>query len=138
MIQLPELKLPAFDCKIKETEAGTMIWDLVRKKYVMLTPEEWVRQHFVSLLIEHLKYPATLFKIESGVQYNKRHKRTDIEILDRSEVQLDETTIRQLTIYNQTIQAKYLALTNGLKHFFWGKHETGEGYTQLAACPEFQ
>lgn len=147
--QLPELNLPAFNFKTRESEVGTLIWDLVRKKYVTLTPEEWVRQHFIVLLTVHLKYPASLFKIESGVIYNKRQKRTDIEILDRRgeifmlieckrpEVKLDDATVRQLTIYNQTLQAPYLALTNGKKHFIWKKNDTKREYVQIEAFPDY-
>lgn len=81
--------------------------------------------------------------------YNNRQKRTDIEILDRKgeifmlieckrpEVKLDDVTVRQLTLYNQTVRAPYLALTNGKKHFIWKKSDTKQEYVQIQAFPNY-
>jgi len=75
---MERLSLPKIDCKIKQVGDNSFILDVVRKKYVKITPEEWVRQHFLHFMINQLGYPKTLIKVESGMTYNRRSKRTDI------------------------------------------------------------
>ncbi|WMJ73579.1 type I restriction enzyme HsdR N-terminal domain-containing protein [Cytophagaceae bacterium ABcell3] len=96
---------------------------------IMLTPEEWVRQHFVHLLIKYYHYPKSLIKLESGLRYNKLLKRTDIVIYNRTgecfmiveckapEVKIDEKVFSQASVYNQTLKANYILVSNGIKHF---------------------
>lgn len=72
------LNLPPFEHKITKSGANYMIFDAIRRKYVVLTPEEWVRQHFVHYLINALSYPKSLISIERGANYNKLQKRTDL------------------------------------------------------------
>ncbi|MCR9063885.1 MAG: type I restriction enzyme HsdR N-terminal domain-containing protein [Cytophagales bacterium] len=126
---MQELNLPSFDCKIKESDGKTWIFDPIRKKYIVLTPEEWVRQHVVNLLVEHFSYSKSLIKIEGGLKYEKLAKRTDIVVFDKEakpyllieckapEVNLSKKTISQAAIYNKTIKAPHLAISNGLKTF---------------------
>jgi hypothetical protein len=78
------LNLPDFDAKIIKEDGKRRIFDFIRKKYVVLTPEEWVRQHFLHYLTDSLKYPRSLIRIETGLQKNVLQKRTDILIHDRS------------------------------------------------------
>ena len=106
-----------------------MILDIIRKKYIVLTPEEWVRQHFVNYLILDLHYPKSLFKIESGLKFNHMQKRSDILIHDRTgapwmlveckspDIKLTQKAFNQIAVYNMTIGAKYLAVTNGMAHY---------------------
>jgi predicted type IV restriction endonuclease len=124
-----QLNLPAFEFKLKKEGGKHHILDLIRKKYVVLTPEEWVRQHFVHFLINDLKYPKTLFKVESGLKFNTLSKRSDILIHDREgkpwmlveckspDIKLTQKAFNQVAVYNMTIGAKYLAVTNGMVHF---------------------
>jgi hypothetical protein len=123
------LNLPQFDYKVKNEDGKTYLFDIIRKKYVVLTPEEWVRQNFLHYLIQYYHYPKSLIKIESGHRYNSRQKRSDIIIYDRggksfllveckaTTEKISQKTLDQIAAYNHTINAKYLILTNGLKHF---------------------
>ena len=77
-MNFPQLNLPAIEANIKIDADQEYIFDGIRKKYLVLTPEEWVRQHFIHLLINHLGYPAGLFQIERGHSYSGKAKRTDI------------------------------------------------------------
>jgi hypothetical protein len=121
-----KLNLPDFDYKLKKAEGKVWIFDVIRKKYIVLTPEEWVRQHFVHHLITNKKYPRSLIRLESGLNYNELSKRSDIVVFNREgnpwmiveckapELKLSDSTLRQASAYNMTLRAKYLAITNGL------------------------
>jgi len=126
---MEKLNLPEYALKTRRTDGVQQIWDPVRKKYLVLTPEEWVRQNFLMFLIKELGYPLTLMKHEGGVKYNGRQKRTDILAYDSygdpvllveckaSYVKIDSAVFEQAAIYNKQLKAKYLAVTNGLQHF---------------------
>lgn len=126
---MEELNLPRFQFKVKETEKGRLIWDEFRKKYVVLTPEEWVRQHFLKFLNGHLGYPKSLLKTEFEIKYNKLKKRPDIVAYDNygsalmvveckaPEVKISNDTFQQASIYNQILKARFLVITNGMDHF---------------------
>jgi hypothetical protein len=77
------LNLPSYEHKLKKINDKLCIWDIIRKKYIVLTPEEWVRQHFVHHLINDHNYPKNLIKLESSLNYNQLIKRTDIRVFDR-------------------------------------------------------
>jgi hypothetical protein len=122
------LNLPPFDVTLKKSEGKVWIFDVIRKKYVVLQPEEWVRQHVIHYFIHHLNYPKALIKIEQGLRYNQLHKRSDILVFDRSgnpwmiveckspDVQLDQKSVQQVAVYNADVKAKYVSVTNGMKH----------------------
>lgn len=121
-----ELNLPSFEYRIKKTDGKIFIFDEIRKKYVSLTPEEWVRQHVVNYMIVHLRYPRALIRIEGGTHYNRLRKRTDIVVYARTgapwmvveckapEQKVGPATLRQVSVYNATLRALYIAVTNGL------------------------
>ncbi len=144
---MEKLKLPECELKIKSEEGNQFVFDIVRKKYVMLTPEEWVRQHFIHLMIGHLNYPKTLIKLEAGMNYFKSAKRSDIILLDRDSapfllieckapsVSLTKTVVNQAAIYNKVLKAPFLAITNGMKSFIW-ELENGE-YVVRKQFPPF-
>ncbi|MEO9871077.1 type I restriction enzyme HsdR N-terminal domain-containing protein [Ekhidna sp.] len=125
------LKLPMYDYQLDEHS----IFCLIRKKWIFLTPEEWVRQHFLNLLINHLKYPKGMFKLEHTMSYFKNQKRSDIMVLDREgkvfmlveckapKVKLNQKVVSQVATYNKILDAKYLSITNGMNHFIWEKGE---------------
>ena len=124
-----ELNLPSINSKIKKEEGKLWIFDIIRKKYIVLTPEEWVRQHFIHFLISGKGYPRSLFKIESSLTFNKLQKRSDILIHDRqgkpwmlvecksSTIKLTQKAFNQIAVYNMTVGAKFLAVTNGMVHY---------------------
>jgi hypothetical protein len=133
------LNLPEFDVNLKKSEGKIWIFDGIRKKFVVLTPEEWVRQHLVQYFINQLKYPRSLIQIERGLQYNQLQKRSDFVVFDRQgnpwliveckspEVKLDQKSVNQVAVYNAEVKAKYVAVSNGLKHVCYEAGETMEG-----------
>ncbi len=124
-----KLNLPDFDFKIKETEGKRMIFDVLRSKYVALTPEEWVRQHFVQYLIREKHYPQTLLGNEIQIKLNGTTKRCDTIIYDLYlnpmiivEYKAPSVTVTQLVFdqilrYNMTLRVQYLIVSNGFNHF---------------------
>lgn len=141
------LNLPEIELKIREKEANYEIFDIIRKKYVFLTPEEWVRQHFVHYLISHLKYPKSLIKVETGLKYNQLTKRSDILAYSSEakpfllvecksfKVKINKTALEQAAVYNKNIDAPYLVLTNGIKHYCWTKD--GGNYSVMNEIPPY-
>ena len=121
---MQKLKLPEFEVKLKDKN----IFCLVRKKWVVLTPEEWVRQHFLNLLIAHLEYPKGMFRLEHSMSYFKNQKRSDISVLDNEgkmfllveckapNIKLDQKVINQVSEYNKVLDSQYMAITNGMNH----------------------
>ena len=130
-----KLNLPSYDYLVKKQNDAIYIYDLVRKKYILLTPEEWVRQHFLNYLITHISVPVSMISIESSLKYNKLSKRADILVYSNNGlplllveckapvVQLSADTLLQLSTYNQKLNAPYLAITNGITNYFWKKED---------------
>ncbi|MER2997184.1 type I restriction enzyme HsdR N-terminal domain-containing protein [Pontibacter populi] len=125
------LNLPPFEHKITKSGANYLIFDILRRKNIVLTPEEWVRQHFLHYLINDLLYPKSLISIERGTNYNKLQKRTDLCVYDNSGnpfllveckasyVPITQDVVKQVSVYNQTLKAKFVVITNGLAHYCW-------------------
>lgn len=144
-----KLNLPSFDFKLKKADERVWIFDAIRKKYIVLTPEEWVRQHFVHYLVSEKKYPRSLLRIEGGLLYNQLQKRSDIVIFNRQgepwmiveckapSIQVSPSALAQASVYNSTLKAQYLSVTNGLVHFCahidWAARKT----TVLENMPSF-
>lgn len=143
------LNLPAIDIKTEERNGKRVVFDILRKKYIVLTPEEWVRQHFVHLLINHYNYPKSLIKLESGLSYNNLKKRSDIVVYGRdgkifmlveckaATVTLRQSVLDQVTCYNSTLKSRYIVVTNGMRHLCCSIcHETNS-YNYLSELPPF-
>jgi len=143
------LNLPSIDSKIKKEGGKLLIFDIIRKKYIVLTPEEWVRQHFIHFLISGKGYPRSLFKIESSLSFNKLQKRSDILVHDRlgkpwmlvecksPAIKLSQKAFNQIAVYNMTVGAKYLAVTNGMVHYCCEAPALGTESKFLDVFPEF-
>lgn len=126
---MESLNLPGFAYKVKQVHGKPLIFDIIRRKFVSLTPEEWVRQHFIHLLIEKYGYPKSLFAVETGLHYNSLAKRTDIMILSGESlpfllveckapfIAVNDATFAQISRYNFTLKPQYLAVTNGMSHY---------------------
>ncbi len=144
---MQSLNLPPFEHKTKLMAGKSYIYDQLRRKYVALTPEEWVRQHFVQLLLVHYGYVRTLLRIEGTHRAQQRQRRCDVLAYDRAgkpfllveckgpEVPLGEAVFAQALRYNLVHNAPYLVLTNGLRH--WCGHYTDGQYTACAQIPRF-
>ncbi|MEX2593117.1 MAG: type I restriction enzyme HsdR N-terminal domain-containing protein [Anditalea sp.] len=143
------LNLPSCDFQIKDEEGKLSIFDALRKKFLMLTPEEWVRQHVIYYLITHKQYPRSLFSLEKGIKYNQIQKRFDILVLDREgnpfllveckapDIKLSQKTAEQIAVYNQTVGAKYLAISNGKRHICLEFNAAAGSFKQLREFPAF-
>ncbi len=115
----------AYDFKIKATEGKRYIFDVIRRKYVVLTPEEWVRQHMVRYMLEVMDYPQALISMEKRVVVNNLSRRYDMVVYDRNtrpwmlveckapHVTVGDQAFRQLLMYQQAIQCPYGLITNG-------------------------
>lgn len=124
-----QLNLPSYQFRIRKAFGKPQIFDSIRKKFVSLTPEEWVRQNFIQFLVTEKKFPAQLLRIESKHDINTRNKRCDIiactpegtplVVIEckASHIPIDQSTIEQISIYNLTQKASHLIVTNGLAHY---------------------
>lgn len=127
---MQKLNLPSHQFKIKNSENKQLIFDIIRKKYVVLTPEEWVRQNFVQYLIKEKKYPISLISVEKQLVINNLKKRFDILIFNTSgvpdiiveckapSIKITQDTFDQTARYNMKLKATFLIVTNGLIHYF--------------------
>lgn len=146
---MKKLNLPPFEYKIKRESTHTRIFDIIRKKYLVLTPEEWVRQHFIHFLIGQFNYPKALIKVETGIKYNELSKRSDIVAYDRSGVpfllveckshdsKISKSALFQAVTYNKTLHAKYLVVTNGMTFICGRVDKENKNITWLDSLPPF-
>lgn len=127
-----------------------LIFDKLRKKYMVLTPEEWVRQHYVSFLIEEKNYPTSLIAIEKQLTINNRKKRTDILVFNKNgepeiiveckapQIKITQDTFDQIARYNLKLKATFLIVTNGLEHFYCKMDFKNETYIFLKEIPDYK
>ena len=123
------LNLPTFDAKISTRDGKSVIFDVIRRRYVALTPEEWVRQHFVHFLMERKGYPKALLANEVQVTLNGTRKRCDTVLYGRDltarmiveykapEVEITQAVFDQVMRYNMVLRVDYLVVSNGLRHY---------------------
>lgn len=139
-----ELNLPHFDAELKQEEQTYYIKCLVRKKWLVLTPEEWVRQHFLNYLFTQQKVSKNLTAVEYGLQYNRRKKRIDILVFDTAgkpylmveckapQIKLSQNVIFQIATYNAQFLLPELCITNGIDHRWFqlkdGAYQPKEGF----------
>jgi len=141
--------LPTYKFRIKSNENKLVIFDIIRKKYVVLTPEEWVRQHIVHYLIEEKKYPISLIAVEKKLTINNLTKRTDILVFNNKglheiiveckapKVKINQSSFDQIARYNLKLNANYLIVSNGLDHFFCSMDVKNECYIFLENIPTY-
>ena len=144
-----KLNLPPFSFKIKSMENKLYIFDILRKKNVVLTPEEWVRQNFIQYLIQIKNYPKSLIAIEKQLTINNLTKRTDILIFNKNgepdiiveckapSIKIHQQTFDQIARYNLKLNANYLIVTNGLQHFYCKIDHKLEKYHFLKDIPDY-
>ena len=136
-----KLNLPLFEFKIKKENNNTIIFDQIRKKWIILTPEEWVRQNFISYILEK-NYPKSLINCEKVFYVNKVSKRYDIVVYGSSgdvkilvecksyDVSLTKKHFDQVMRYNLELKSEYVIVTNGLRHFYFEFDEDEKIYKQ--------
>ncbi len=143
------LNLPGYEAKIREKEGKREIFDRLRRCYVALTPEEWVRQHFVNMLIEYKGYPATLTANEVSITLNGMMRRCDTVVYDKNlrpiaiveykapTVKIDEKVFAQIARYNLVLKVNFLIVSNGLQHFCCKMDYEKNSYSFLREIPAY-
>jgi hypothetical protein len=151
-LELPRLPFPDYHFKLQpgnEPGQSLKIFDFIRKKYVVLTPEEWVRQHLLQFLVNERKFPQSLLSVEKKVMVNRLYRRTDIVVYSNSlqplmvveckapSVTLDQLAFDQAARYNMTLGVSYFLISNGhLTHCCRVDHET-RSYVFLKEVPMY-
>ena len=147
---MQELNFPKFEYRFKSTENKVSIFDVIRKKFIILQPEEWVRQHCVHFLISDKKFPKSLINVEKELTINGLKKRYDIVIFNSDgsihliveckshNIKIDQTTFDQIARYNLVLNATYLMVTNGLNHYYCEMDMENERYSFLETIPEYK
>jgi hypothetical protein len=144
------LNLPPYAIKIAEKAEKRLIFDFLRRKYVALTPEEWVRQHFVHYLIEHKGYPKGLMGNEVELRIGEKRLRCDTILYNKvaqpkmiieykaPTIQLQQKTFDQISVYNLLLKVDYLVVSNGLQHYCCKMDYENQRYTFLQDIPDYE
>lgn len=147
MSELPKLNFPAIRLRARHCDGQVEVWDALRRCYLVLTPEEWVRRHLIEYLVEHCAAHPKRIVQEYAVPLNGQMQRADVVVVDDHArplllaeckapgVSIGEGALAQAVRYNSVLEARFVILTNGLKHYCC---ELRDGrYVQLAAFPKF-
>lgn len=149
-IQLPGLNLPENKIKIRSNPRGFVeIYDSFRKRYTLLTPEEWVRQNFALYLVNDKGYPQSRIKLEKSLKIAYTNRRCDIVYYDKmlepkiivecksTDINITHKTFTQIALYNSSLKVKYLIVTNGLTHYVAEIDYANQKYEFINYIPEF-
>lgn len=143
------LNLPAFEAKITTCNGKNVIWDPLRRQYVALTPEEWVRQHFVNFLIKYKQYPSTLMANEVFLNLNGTKKRCDTVLYKKDlsarmiveykspQVGITQKVFNQISRYNIVLKVDYLIVSNGVKHYCCKMDYVTQSYSFINDIPDY-
>jgi hypothetical protein len=144
------LNFPKYTFRFKSKENNILVFDEIRRKFVKLLPEEWVRQHCIHYLIKNKGYPAGLMLVEKQYKRNGLQKRIDLAVCDLNgnvellveckapNVEISQFVFDQIARYNLEFQAKYLMVTNGRKHFYCRMDYKQKTYVFLPDLPDFK
>ncbi|WP_159799000.1 type I restriction enzyme HsdR N-terminal domain-containing protein [Flavobacterium sp. MK4S-17] len=147
---MQKLNFPQYTFRFKNSENKVAIFDAVRKKFILLTPEEWVRQHVVQFLLTEKKYPKQHINVEKIIKINGLIKRYDVVVYQPDGkilllveckapgVTISQNTFDQIARYNMTLNAAYMMVTNGLNHYFCQMDHEQERYQFLPDLPEYK
>ena len=147
---MQKLNFPTYSFRFKNSENKVAIFDEIRKKFIILTPEEWVRQHVVQYLLQDKNYPKSYINVEKLIKINNLSKRYDIIVYQPNgaiyllieckapEVTITQQTFDQIARYNLVLNAKYLMVSNGVNHYFCQMDLIKEKYIFLQELPEFE
>lgn len=146
---MEQLNLPQYPIKTKEEGGTTYIFDPIRKKYLVLLPEEWVRQNFIQFLIKDKNYTAGLIAVEKGLKLNELQKRADIVIHDNQgkplvlieckapKIKINQDVFEQIARYNMVLKVPYLVVTNGIDHYCAKIDFAANSYEFLEEIPNY-
>ena len=144
------LNLPNHPFKITQRDDVYFIFDEIRKKHLVLTPEEWVRQHFIRYLLKEKNFPSALLQIEGGLSLNQTRKRSDILVYDSlgekimvieckaPSVAITQATFDQAARYNSVYKARWLVVTNGLNHYYAKIDHTNGKFLFVEELPDYK
>ena len=147
---MDKLNLPEYTFRVNILKDQKWIFDPLRKKKVVLTPEEWVRQNFIQFLIQEKHYPGPLIKVEMGFKLNKLTKRSDILIFNRNgkplliveckapSVKVSQDVFDQIARYNISLKVDFLVVTNGIEHYCCQINHQDKSYHFLKDIPDFE
>ena len=147
---MQKLNFPAYSFRFKNSENKTAIFDEIRKKFIILTPEEWVRQHVVQFFLQEKKYPKSYINVEKVLKINNLNKRYDLVVFNPDgsifvlveckapEIKISQNTFDQIARYNMTLKAQYLMVTNGHNHYFCQMDYQQERYHFMQELPSFK
>ncbi|KJD32986.1 restriction endonuclease subunit R [Tamlana nanhaiensis] len=146
---MQKLNFPTYSFRFKNNENKVSIFDSIRKKFVILQPEEWVRQHCINFLINEKNYPISLINVEKEIIINDLKKRYDIVVFKPNgsiyliveckapKINISQSTFDQIARYNLNLKADFLMVTNGLNHYYCAMDFKNECYNFLADIPSF-
>jgi hypothetical protein len=146
---MQKLNLPEYDFRIKTDDGKTLIFDAIRRKFVVLTPEEWVRQNFIEYLKTEKKYPENLMAVEKQVKINGLQRRFDLLIYTRNgqpfliaefkapEVKITQEVFDQVVRYNMALKVARIIVSNGLQHFACEIDYTNNSFSYLLEVPGY-
>ena len=146
---MQELNLPKYSLKFKSKNGKVYIYDFIRKKYLVNTPEEWVRQNFIQFLILEKNYPASLMAVEMGIDVLNTKKRCDIVLYNTKglpsivveckapSVKISQDAFDQIARYNLSLNSKFLIVTNGLQHYICVMDHENKCYHFLKEIPNY-
>ena len=143
------LNFPRYSFRFKSSENKQQIFDIIRKKFVSLQPEEWVRQHVIHFLTMDKKYPTSLINVEKTLLLNGLKKRYDVVVFNPDgsihilveckspNIKISQVVFDQIARYNLKMQSEYVMVTNGLDHFYCKMNYEEEKYSFLRQIPDF-
>ena len=144
------LNLPPYPIKIQEKGEKRQIFDFLRRKWVALTPEEWVRQHFTHFLVEHKNYPQALLANEVELRIGEKRLRCDTLLYNKElrprmiieykapTIQIQQKTFNQISVYNLLLKVDYLVVSNGLSHYCCKMNYERQSYQYLEDIPDYE
>lgn len=147
---MQKLNFPSYSFRFKNNQNKVAVFDDLRKKFIILTPEEWVRQHTVKFLEKEKNYPISLINVEKQLKIAGLNKRYDVVVFDPQgnihiiveckapKIKITQDTFDQIARYNLSLKANYLMVTNGIEHYFCQMDYEKETYIFLTELPEYQ
>ena len=146
---MDQLNLPPFDVRVKNVDGHQQIFDVLRRRFVALTPEEWVRQHFVHFLLEHKSYPKGLLCNEIELKVGEKKLRCDTLLYNRAlqpqmiieykapHIALTQRVFDQISVYNMLLHVDYLVISNGIRHYCCQMDYAQNRYQFLTDIPNY-
>ena len=144
-----QLNIPPQNISIKIINSNKYIFDIIRKKNIFLTPEEWVRQNIVHHLVYNYNYPKSLIKLESSLKYNNLSKRSDIIVYDKKmnifllvecksyKISINKSALKQVSVYNKVYKSKNIMISNGINHYVCEVNLNASRYNWIDKIPNY-